>query len=148
MKNMINEITLSYRKQECQTETINSSLDAVQTARLIYGNAGAEIEVKEYFFVILLNQANQVVGYNKLSEGGISGTVADIRLCFALALKSLACAMILVHNHPSGGLKPSEADKQLTKKFCEAGELLDIKVLDHIILTQASYCSFADDGNI
>jgi DNA repair protein RadC len=114
----------------------------------IYSNTQSEIELKEYFFMILLNRANKVIGYYKLSEGGISGTVVDLRLAFGTALKGLASGIIITHNHPSGNLSPSEEDKRLTKKFVEAGKLLDIAVLDHLIVTNNGYYSFADEGII
>lgn len=148
MKNIIKEISLSYKSKECSVEKISCSIDAYETARQIYQKSECEIELKEYFYIILLNRANQVLGYHKLGEGGISGTVADIRLAFATALKSVSSAMILVHNHPSGNTTPSEADKKLTHKFKMAGKLLDVDVLDHIILTKDCYGSMADAGLI
>ena len=88
------------------------------------------------------------MGYLKLSEGGISGTVADSRLIFSTALKSLASSLILLHNHPSGNNKPSNADIELTKKLVSIGKLMEIPVLDHLIICQDSYYSFADEGHI
>lgn len=127
-------------------EKIKCSLDSATVARNIFNQSDSKVSLKEYFFVVLLNNANRVVGFYKLSEGGICGTVADIRLTFATALKSLATGIILIHNHPSGNLKPSEADKVLTQRFKKAGELLDVHVLDHIILTNEDYFSFSDEG--
>jgi DNA repair protein RadC len=146
MENIISEISLVYERKKCNHEKITCSIDAAEAARSFYKNNNAQMELKEYFYVILLNRANQILGYHKLSEGGICGTVADIRLAFATALKSASSGIILVHNHPSGQLKPSDADKSLTKKFKEAGELLEVPVLDHIILTKDGYYSFADSG--
>ena len=83
-----------------------------------------------------------------ISKGGIHGTVADLRLIFSVALTSLASAIIVAHNHPSGNLQPSDADSRLTQKIKAAGNQLDITLLDHIILTKESYYSFADEGNI
>lgn len=100
----------------------------------------------EEFHVIYLNNSNKVIDRHSLSKGGITGTLVDIRLAFKQALQLGATATILVHNHPSGNLSPSAADKQLTQKFRTAGESLDIKVLDHIIITEKSYFSFADEG--
>lgn len=100
----------------------------------------------EEFHVIYLNNSNKVIDRYPLSKGGITGTLVDIRLAFKQALQLNATATILVHNHPSGNLNPSAADKQLTQKFRAAGESLDIKVLDHIIITEKSYYSFADEG--
>jgi DNA repair protein RadC len=86
-----------------------------------------------------------VLGIYEVSTGGITGTVADPRLIFAAALKANACAMIISHNHPSGNLKPSRQDEELTAKLKQAGQFLDIKVLDHLIITTETYFSFADE---
>ena len=100
----------------------------------------------EEFWVLMLNRANKVLKKQNISQGGISGTVADPKLIFNHALNQLASSIILVHNHPSGNIKPSEADKRLTKQLNEAGKLLDIAVLDHIIFTDNRYFSFADEN--
>lgn len=100
----------------------------------------------EVFWIILLNRANQVIKKCQISAGGISGTVADPKIIFKTALEHLCSAIILVHNHPSGNLKPSAADISLTKKMKESGNLLEIPVLDHIIFTDNGYLSFADEG--
>ena len=100
----------------------------------------------EAFYVILLNRANKVLDVQLISRGGVSGTVADTKLIFQSALLRLASGMILAHNHPSGNLKPSEADKNLTRKIVDAGKTLDIAVLDHIIVGDNAYFSFADEG--
>jgi DNA repair protein RadC len=142
----INEISLNYRKKKFSQESISSTHDAHIFAREMYQLAEANIELKEYFFIILLNRANEVIGFNKLSEGGISSTVVDMRLAYATALKSLASGIILVHNHPSGNLKASESDKELTTKFKRFGELAEIQILDHIILTSTGHLSFVDEG--
>lgn len=105
------------------------------------------IEHHESFYSLMLNRANQVLGFYKVSEGGLNGTVADPRMIFQAALKCNAASIILAHNHPSGNLRPSESDEKLTKKIKEAGLMLDINVLDHIILTPETYYSFADEGN-
>ena len=100
----------------------------------------------EEFWIILLNRANVVMKKMPVSSGGVAGTVADPKIIFKHALESLASAIILVHNHPSGNLKPSTADISLTKKMKEAGALLDLPILDHIIFTEHQYYSFADEG--
>ena len=99
----------------------------------------------EEFWAIFLNNGNKVLQTLQLSKGGITGTIVDVRLTLKMALQLGAVGMILAHNHPSGTLKPSQADKQLTKKFKLAGESLDIKVLDHLIITEKAYFSFADE---
>lgn len=100
----------------------------------------------EEFWIIYLNNSNKVVSKMQLSKGGITGTLVDVRLVFKNALEIGATGIILCHNHPSGTLAASEADKQITKKLKLAGESLDIKILDHVIVTETSWFSFADDG--
>lgn len=95
---------------------------------------------------MFLNRANKVLGILEASSGGISGTVADPRLVFVAALKANASNIIISHNHPSGNLNPSKADEELTQKIKQAGQLLDIKLFDHIIVTSEGYYSFADEG--
>lgn len=99
----------------------------------------------EEFWALYLNNANKVLQSRQLSKGGITGTIVDIRLTLKTALETGAVGIILAHNHPSGTLQPSLADKQLTKKLKQAGESLDIKVLDHLIITEKAYFSFADE---
>ena len=100
----------------------------------------------EEFWIIYLNNSNKIIQKNQLSKGGITGTLVDVRLVLKNALEVGATGLILVHNHPSGTLKPSEADKQITQKLKKAGESLDIKVLDHVIVTEKAYFSFADEA--
>lgn len=102
----------------------------------------------EEFYVILLNRANEIMYSKQISIGGMSGTVADGKVIFKSALEFGAHAIILVHNHPSGQLKPSDADRTLTKKMVEFGKYIDLPVLDHIIFTDNGYFSFADNGMI
>jgi DNA repair protein RadC len=108
------------------------------------------IEHKESFKMLLLNRANKVLGITTISEGGLSGTVTDVRLIFQHAIKGNASGIIIAHNHPSGNQIPSESDQKITQKIKEAGNLLDIQLLDHIILTpeREIYISFADEGKI
>ena len=100
----------------------------------------------EEFWILLMNRANEILRPVQISSGGISGTVADPKLIFKQAIEHLASSMILVHNHPSGNLTPSQADKDLTRKLRDAGRILDIPVLDHLIFTDKAYYSFADEG--
>lgn len=102
----------------------------------------------EEFKVILLNRSNHVLGIVDISMGGVSGTYVDPKVVFAIALKGNASGLVLTHNHPSGSLKPSNADINLTRKLVECGKLLDITVWDHIIISEDGYYSFADDGMI
>jgi len=100
----------------------------------------------EEFWILYLNNSNKIIKSSQLSKGGITGTIVDVRLAFKEALQLGAVGIILAHNHPSGTLKPSQADIQLTKKLKSAGESLDIKVLDHLIITEKAYFSFADEN--
>lgn len=100
----------------------------------------------EEFWILLLNRANHLIRPMHISRGGLSGTVADAKIIFKLAIENRASSIILAHNHPSGNRKPSNADIKLTKQIIKAGELLDIAVLDHVILAGESYFSFADEG--
>jgi DNA repair protein RadC len=102
----------------------------------------------EEFWVILLNRANRMIRKKRVSEGGVSGTVVDPKIIFKLAVDELASGIIVVHNHPSGNSKPSESDINLTKKIKEAGKVLEIALLDHLIIAHDRYFSFADEGLI
>lgn len=104
------------------------------------------IEFIEQFKIILLNQASKVLGVYQVSSGGMSMVSVDVRLIFVAALKAGASGLILAHNHPSCQLIPSEADKQMTDRVKQAGKILDIRVLDHVIMTSDGYYSFADEG--
>jgi DNA repair protein RadC len=101
---------------------------------------------KEEFWILLLNRANSLIKKEQVSSGGVSGTVADPKIIFKAALDQYASSVVLVHNHPSGNLKPSQADINLTNKMKEAGKLLEIPILDHIIFGDQGYMSFADEG--
>lgn len=100
----------------------------------------------EEFWILYLNNSNKVIYKTQLSKGGITGTVVDVRLAFKLALEHNATGIILVHNHPSGALQASEPDKQITRQMKLAGHSLSVNVLDHVIVTEKAYLSFADDG--
>jgi DNA repair protein RadC len=102
--------------------------------------------IREVFAVIFLNRANKIIHFEIISEGGITGTVADPRIILRKALEENAVGIILCHNHPSGSLKPSRADEELTKKIKEAARYFDIQVIDHIIVSEMGYYSFADEG--
>ena len=102
----------------------------------------------EEFWVLLLNRNNLVIDKLMVSQGGLSGTIIDVRIILKMALDKLACSIILCHNHPSGNLIPSEADKEITRKIKEAGKHMDIPVLDHLIIGNDTYFSFTDEGLI
>ena len=105
----------------------------------------ADLQTEE-FWAIFLNQNNRVLGKSKLSSGGINQSVVDIRVLFKMALEQFATGIIVAHNHPSGNLKPSSEDIKITKQIEEAGKILNIQLLDHLIITQNSYLSFADEN--
>ena len=144
MTTIISEIKVSYKPQETLGPVIDSSSTAADILRALY--ADELIELREEFIVLFLNRANRVKGWSRISEGGFTGTVADPRIIMGIALKSASCSIILSHNHPSGSLKPSTADREITLKIKEAGYLLDNQVLNHIILTCEGAMSFADEG--
>ena len=122
---------------------ISSSVDAVNLLRSAWSD---QMQYREEFVILLLNRANRVLGFTLISKGGTAGTVVDTKMIFQIALKANASGLILSHNHPSGNSTPSEADISLTKKVVSGGKLLEISVLDHVILTEESYYSFADNG--
>jgi DNA repair protein RadC len=130
------------RRQEDALENnkITSSLSVFECMQPIIGELP-----HEEFWIIYLNNSNKVIQKHQLSKGGITGTLVDVRLVLKTALEVGALSLILVHNHPSGTLKPSKADKDITQKLKVAAQSLDIKVLDHIIITEKAYFSFADD---
>jgi DNA repair protein RadC len=100
----------------------------------------------EEFWILFLNRSNKVINRMKLSQGGISGTVTDVRLVMKKAIENLASGIIVCHNHPSGNLNPSESDTRITQKIKEAGNIMDIQLLDHLIISEKEYYSFADNG--
>jgi DNA repair protein RadC len=102
----------------------------------------------EEMILLCLNRANKPIGYYKVSTGGVAGTICDAKVIYTIALNATATSIILSHNHPSGNLTPSEADKKVTKQIKAAGELLEIKLLDHLILTDEGFYSFADEGEL
>ncbi|MRX46642.1 JAB domain-containing protein [Pedobacter puniceum] len=104
------------------------------------------IHLVEQFKIVLLNKACKVLGVSTISTGGITGTIVDMKLVFGIALKGGASSIVLTHNHPSGGLIPSTQDRNLTRKIYEAGRILDIDVVDHLIISTEGYYSFAEEG--
>lgn len=142
-KSTIEKISLKRDKTNFQRAKIGSSADCSKYARQFYTD---DLTIYESFFIILLNNSNNTTGFVKISQGGMTGNLVDVRLVAKIALEGLAVGIIMVHNHPSGTLKPSQTDKNLTAKVKKGLELLDIAVLDHIIITEESYYSFADEG--
>jgi DNA repair protein RadC len=137
-------LELGRRRKDQDPETkpkISTSNDAFQLIR------GDLMDLpKEEFWVLLLNRANRLIKKKRVSEGGVSGTVADPKIIFKLALEELACGVIVAHNHPSGNLTASPSDLELTRKLKEAGKFLEIQLLDHLIVAGTRYLSMADEG--
>ena len=120
---------------------ISSSADLFKVLQPFLG----DLQTEE-FWVIFLNQSNKILGKTKLSSGGINQSVVDIRILFKSAIENFATGIVIAHNHPSGNLKPSQEDLKITKQISEGGKILNIQLLDHIIITQNSYFSFADEN--
>ena len=120
--------------------TIGSSRDAYDAIASLLFDLG-----HEEFWLLFTNQKNEMTGRERLSSGGVAGTVVDMKMVFKMAIEAKAVGIIAVHNHPSGSLQPSQADIELTKRLRDAGKLLDIKLLDHLIVSERGYYSFADE---
>lgn len=144
----IAEVELMYKSKVKSSERpkVSHSNDAYIIFKKTWNEN--KIELQEQFKVMLLNRANKVLGIYEVSTGGMTGTVADPKLIFAAALKAGACNIMLVHNHPSGNLKPSRQDEELTHKIKEGAKLLDIQLLDHLIISNEGYFSMTDEGFI
>jgi len=143
----VDEISIVYHNsvRPSERQKISNSSNAHEILRNLWND---QIDLYESFYILLLNRANKVLGYRCISQGGISGTVVDPKAIFQAALLTNASNIILAHNHPSGTLIPSEADEMITKKIKAAGEFLEIQVLDHLILGDDSFFSFADEGRM
>ena len=145
MKNTNKLKVYSLKKNETEFENrqIATAKDAVDYIRQFYSD---DIEIYESFFLLMLNRSMKTIGYVKISQGGIIGTVVDPIIVAKYAVDSLSTNIILAHNHPSGNIKPSQADINLTSRIKEGLKLFDISVLDHVILTKDSHFSFSDEG--
>ncbi len=140
------EMQVNYKSKKKFDMKLSNSREVNELFKSIWSN---KIEMQEEFCVLYLNRANRVLGWARISTGGIAGTVTDTRIIFGIAVKSLASAVILAHNHPSGNLKPSDSDKVMTRNLKEAGNILNVSVLDHLIITpEGGFYSFADEGLI
>lgn len=142
------EVELSYKNNVPYQERkkVNCAVDAYQI--LLNTHDENTIDFTETFRVLYLNQSNHVVGCNTISKGGITSTCVDVRNIMQGALLTNAVALILGHNHPSGNTKPSREDEQITNKIVQAGQTLNIRVLDHIVYSRENYCSFSEEGRI
>jgi DNA repair protein RadC len=141
----LEKISLKKDPTNFERVKITSSQDSADYIRQFYSD---DIEIFESFFILLLNRQNKTIGYAKISQGGVAGTVVDAKIVLKYIVDTLASAVILCHNHPSGNLNPSTQDLEITKKLSQAAKLVDSQVIDHIILTPDSFYSFADNGLI
>lgn len=143
----VDEVSLIYHNtvRPADRQKVTTSRDAFNLLRDIWND---QIELYESFFVLFLNKANKVLGFRCISTGGVSGTVVDPKAVFQASLLMNASSIIVAHNHPSGLLTPSEADRKITEKLKSAGCFLEITVLDHLIVCDDSYYSFADEGGM
>lgn len=139
------EYKITGERREFNNTIITSSRTAYDYALNFWKG---DIDVFESTFILLVDRANKAIGYAKISQGGISGTVVDVRLILKYAIENLASGIFMFHNHPSGQLRPSQQDTYMTKKVKEASAWMDITVLDHLIMTRNGYYSYADEGLI
>lgn len=143
----VNEVSAVYKPLNItfRMDCIHDSLKCANLLRKLWSD---DIAYREDFNVLLVNRHNKALSLRRASSGGITGTVVDVRQIMQFAILGNATAIILAHNHPSGNLRPSQHDREITERICQAAKLFDIKVLDHIILTPKGYYSFADNGDL
>lgn len=146
--NIVSEVELTYKNNVPynQRQKISNSQGAYEILTNLFPEN--TMDYRETFIVLYLNRANQVLGYSVISQGGTSNTTVDIKMVIQTALLANASCIMLAHNHPSGNLRPSSDDNRITNRIIEAARLFAITVLDHIIITNESYYSFTDNGNI
>jgi DNA repair protein RadC len=137
------KITTKKYKSKLESETITDSKKSYGFIKKFWHK---DINIYESFFILLMNQANETMAYAKISQGGVAGTIVDVKIVAKYAVDCLASSVILAHNHPSGNPNPSRADISITKKIKEGLKLLDIQVLDHLILFEGGYTSLADEN--
>ena len=141
------EISVTYKSSPDAVKTkLTSSADAYALSLDIF--SGGLIQWCEEFIMLSLNPVGEVIGFYKVSRGGMTSTVADLRVIATVALQTMATSVIVMHNHPSGALNPSQADDTVTEKLRKGLALLDVKLKDHLIITPAGYYSYADEGKI
>lgn len=150
---VVHEITVSYRKTDYSVPVKNGSVirgsdDVAEFLRKNVFVGGVQVTDVEYFGILYVSRAGQVYAWSIVSKGGLAGTVADVRVIFSNALVCRATAIVAFHNHPSGNPEPSESDKRLTKRLKEAGNALDVALLDHIVLTEDGHYSFEANNNL
>jgi len=137
------EISYSHKVPVKDRFRVTNSRDAFNVIQLFW----PDFNTVEYFYAIYLNRANDILGFHQVSKGGITATVVDVQIIIAIALKSLAKNIICFHNHPSGNLTPSDADRTISKKLKEACKLVDLQLLDHLIVCSGSFHSMADNAD-
>ena len=142
--NIVAALEMGRRRKVCEVGE-SKKIQSSQDVYAVFHPLLADLPHEE-FWILLLNRANKVIVMHKISQGGISGTVTDIRLILRLALEKLASSLVLCHNHPSGNKSPSEADLAITTKIRDSGKIMDIVVLDHVIIADKDFYSFADEG--
>ena len=145
MKKKAVEYSLTCEKKDFPIIKVRNSLDAIEFARKFYHE---DINIYESTFIMLLNHANNVIGYAKISQGGISNALVDIRIVCKYAIESLAAGVIFVHNHPTGIMQPSSHDIKLSERLRDALKILDIKFLDSIILSDSDSFSMRDEDSL
>lgn len=144
--NIFPKVKIKFKKGKYKSAPLKSSTDVAEVFRLLFDKD--TIGYTESAVALFVNISNEVIAWKLVSQGGIAGTVMDPRTIFVTALNVGATAFFVAHNHPSGKLKPSDADIRLTRQLSEGGQVLEIRLLDHIILTESSYYSFADNGQL
>ena len=143
----VGELSLVYvREPEENLIKITSSEDAYNFLKTIYDERF--VEHREFAYIIIIDKKNTVIGFSKISEGGVSGTIIDPKIIFQTALLKNASRFVITHNHPSGNLTPSKEDDFITEKIKKGSEILDINMMDHIIYTKNGYYSYADNDNL
>lgn len=143
----LSEISINY-KPFIQLSSLSPIINSKGTEAHFRSVWSDKMQYVEETYILLLNRANKPLGFSKLSIGGTAGTVVDTKVVFQTALKANASSIVLCHNHPSGNLKPSDADIKITKAIKEAGKIMEIPLVDHLIITDEGYFSFADEGII
>ena len=146
--NIVSEVELTYKNNVPynQRQKISNSQGAYEILTNLFPEN--TMDYRETFIVLYLNRANQVLGYSVISQGGTTCTTVDVKMIIQTALLANASCIMLAHNHPSGNLHPSSDDNRMTNRIIDAAKLFDISVLDHLIITNESYYSFTDNGNI
>ena len=145
-KTNLPQITLKLKKGEELNCQIKCSQDCADLMRKIWDCDS--LPIYESVICIFLNRQNRTLGWYKVSQGGLTGSLIDVRLILSIALSCLATGIVIAHNHPSGGLQPSDADKDITKRLRDSANIMDISVIDHIILTETGHYSFSDENTL